>query len=78
MVTHMFKDLSASLAERKLRLPALSGGDDNAIREYTNLVFEQRDAAFGRKHGLDYAEEFHYIGPDSSLEQYISRNAVPL
>jgi LmbE family N-acetylglucosaminyl deacetylase len=76
MITHMFKDLNASLADRKLRLPALAGGDDNAIREYTSLVFQNRDAANGRKHGLDYAEEFHYIGHDNTLAPYITRNAV--
>jgi LmbE family N-acetylglucosaminyl deacetylase len=78
MVTHMVKDLNASLAERKLRLPALSGSDESAIREFTSVAFRQRDADTGRKHGLEYAEEFHYIGPDSSLDQYISRNAVPI
>jgi LmbE family N-acetylglucosaminyl deacetylase len=76
MVTHMVKGLNASLADRKLRLPALAGADDNAIREYTDLVFQNRDAATGRKHGLEYAEEFHYIGPDRALEPYITRNAV--
>lgn len=76
MVTHMVKDLNASLTDRKLRLPALAGGEDSAIREYTDLVFQNRDAANGRKHGMEYAEEFHYIGPDSTLEPYITRNAV--
>jgi LmbE family N-acetylglucosaminyl deacetylase len=76
MVTHMVKGLNASLADRKLRLPALTGGDDSAIREYTDLVFQNRDAANGRKHGLEYAEEFHYIGPDRTLDPYITRNAV--
>jgi LmbE family N-acetylglucosaminyl deacetylase len=76
MVTHMVKDLNASLAERRLRLPALSGGDDAAIREYTSLVFQNRDAAVGKKHGLEYAEEYHYIGGDRTLEPYITRNAV--
>jgi LmbE family N-acetylglucosaminyl deacetylase len=76
MVTHMVKDLNASLADRKLRLPSLAGADDSAIREYTDLVFQNRDAANGRKHGLQYAEEFHYIGSDRTLEPYITRNAV--
>jgi LmbE family N-acetylglucosaminyl deacetylase len=76
MVTHMVKDLNASLADRKLRLPSLAGADDSAIREYTDLVFQNRDAANGRKHGLEYAEEFHYIGPERTLEPYITRNAV--
>jgi hypothetical protein len=66
------------LAERKLRLPALSGSDESAIREFTSVAFRQRDADTGRKHGLEFAEEFHYIGPDTSLDQYITRNAVPL
>ena len=78
MITHMVKDVNASLAERKLRLPALAAGDESAIREYTSLVFQQRDAAVGQRHGLQYAEEFHYIGPDVSLEPYISKNAVPI
>ena len=76
MITHMVKDLNASLAERKLRLPALAGADESAIREYSSLVFQNRDAAVGKKHGLEYAEEYHYIGPDTTLEPYITRNAV--
>jgi len=58
MMTHMIKELNASLAERKLRVPA--------------------DRAAGQKYGLDYAEEFHYIGPDRSMDEYIARHAVPL
>src|SRR3981081_4541128 len=43
--THMVKDLNASLAERKLRVPSLSTADESAINEYTNVVFQARDAA---------------------------------
>jgi LmbE family N-acetylglucosaminyl deacetylase len=78
MVTHMVRDLNDSLAERRLRLPALSGSAEAAIDEYARVSLETHDRAVGRKYGLDYAEEFHYIGPDNSLEDYISRNAVPL
>jgi LmbE family N-acetylglucosaminyl deacetylase len=78
MVTHMVKDVNAALAERKLRLPAIAGADENAIRQYTSFVFQQRDAAIGQRHGLAYAEEYHYIGPDNTLDEYISRNAVAL
>ena len=28
--------------------------------------------------GLAYAEQFHYIGPDTSLDEYIKQHAVPL
>ena len=30
------------------------------------------------EHGLKYAEQFHYIGPDTSLDEYIAKHAVPL
>jgi LmbE family N-acetylglucosaminyl deacetylase len=78
MITHMVRDLNASLAERKLRLPALVGDESAAIHEYTKVKLENRDRAIGRKYGLEHAEEFHYIGPDKSLGEYISRNAVAL
>jgi LmbE family N-acetylglucosaminyl deacetylase len=78
MVTHMIKDLNAALVERKLRLPALSGINSAAIDEYTKVVLEARDRTPGRKFGLDYAEAFHYIGPDQSMDEYVARHAVPL
>lgn len=78
MMLHMIKDLNASLAERNLRLPALSGDETAAIDELAKTAIENRDRALGQKYGLDYAEEFHYIGPDRSLDDYISRHAVQL
>ncbi len=78
MVTHMVKDINESLAARKLHIPALSGPEVAANDEFIRVAFEARDKAIGEKHGLAYAEEFHYIGPDRSLGDYIARNAVPL
>jgi LmbE family N-acetylglucosaminyl deacetylase len=78
MMTHMIKDLNASLVERKLRVPALSDADNAAIDEFTKMAVETKDRAAGKKYGLDYAEEFHYIGPDHALDDYIARHAVPL
>jgi LmbE family N-acetylglucosaminyl deacetylase len=78
MITHMIKDLNASLVEQKLHVPALSGADSDPISEFTKVALETRDRATGRKYGLEYAEAFHYIGPDRSLDEYIARNAVPL
>ena len=78
MILHMIKDLNASMAERKMRLPALAGDETAAVEEYTKLVVEKRDAAIGAKHGLRYAEEFHYIGPDHSLDDYVAAHAVPV
>ena len=78
MIRHMVKDLETSLAERKLRLPMLSGDPANANNEYIKFAFEQRFANLGKKHGVQYAEEFHYIGPDTNLQRFIEQNAVPL
>ena len=78
MMTHMIKDLNASVAQRNLRLPALAGDETAAIEEFTKVALENRDRVVGEKHGLHYGEEFHYIGPDKSLEEYVSRHAVRL
>lgn len=78
MMTHMIKDLNASLAERKQQVPALAAADDAAINEFTKVAVETRDRTTGRKFGLDYAEAFHYIGPDRSIDDYIASHAVSL
>jgi LmbE family N-acetylglucosaminyl deacetylase len=78
MINHMVKDLNDMLTERKLRVPAFSGNDRTAADEFIKAAFVSRDHNTGTKHGLEYAEEFHYIGPDRSFEDYISRNAVRL
>jgi len=72
MVDHMIKDLNDSLLDRKLHLPGLN------TDAFIQAAFVARDKANGTKHGLEYAEEFHYIGPDHSLDEYIRQNAVPL
>ena len=78
MMSHMVRDVNASLAERKLRVPALTGDEGPAADEYIHAVFDARDRATGRRHGLEYAEEFHYIGPSPALDDYISSHALPL
>ncbi len=78
MITHMIKDLNSALADRNLRVPAFSGADSAAIDEFTRRVLETPNRAAGEKYGLEYAEAFHYIGPDRSMDEYISRHAVPL
>jgi LmbE family N-acetylglucosaminyl deacetylase len=78
MIRHMVKDLEASLAERKLRLPTLSDDPATANQQYVKFAFEQRDANTGKRHSLEYAEEFHYIGPDVSFQRFIDQNAIPL
>jgi LmbE family N-acetylglucosaminyl deacetylase len=78
MLTNMVRGLNASLADRKLKVPEFVNGDDGAIDAYIRAVCERRDGETGRRHGLEFAEEFHYIAPDASLDEYISRRAVPL
>ena len=78
MMLHMIQDLNASVAERKLRLPALAGDQTAAIEEFTKVAVENRDRVIGAKYGLEYGEEFHYIGPDKSLDEYVTRHAVRL
>jgi LmbE family N-acetylglucosaminyl deacetylase len=78
MLTNMVKGVNASLAARKLKVPEFSAAGDGAIDAYIEAVFQHRDRETGRRHGLEYAEEFHYIAPDPGLEEYISRRAVPI
>ena len=78
MIDHMVKDLNDSLAAKNLRIPVLAGTPSTAAGEFIQAAFQARDHRTGEKYSLEYAEEFHYIGPDQSLDEYISRNAVPL
>ena len=78
MIEHMVKDTNDSLAAKNLRIPAFTGDQTRASEEFIQAAFQARDRQTGSKYNLQYAEEFHYIGPDHSLDEYISRNAVPL
>jgi LmbE family N-acetylglucosaminyl deacetylase len=71
--------LRRRLAEQGKRLPLLGNDDDTANREYTKHFALARDRVRGQAHGLEYAEYFHYVGPDQSdVEAYVQRNAVSL
>jgi LmbE family N-acetylglucosaminyl deacetylase len=75
MIVHMVKDLNDSLAAKGLRVPALVGNPAASNKEFIQAAFVSRDRTIGARHGLQYAEEFHYIGPDNSLDEYIAKNA---
>jgi LmbE family N-acetylglucosaminyl deacetylase len=77
------------LATEKRKLALLGDNDDSANRAYIkHIVLDydspaQRgipsDRELGQKHGLEWAEAFHYIGPrQSKLDAYISSHALPL
>jgi hypothetical protein len=58
-------------------LPAFTPTDSQSASDaFIQAMFVARDRAVGSKYGLEYAEEFHYIGPDHTLDEYIARNAV--
>ncbi|MDF1513106.1 MAG: PIG-L family deacetylase [Anaerolineae bacterium] len=85
-ILNMALGLRDNLAKQHKTLPWFSAGEETIIHEYVNLVFRKANQLTGQKYGLDYAEEFHYIGPDiesqneiaSHVAQYLDDNAVPL
>jgi len=79
--------LKERLAKEGKYLPLLGDSNDSANRNYIkNIVFDidsQRlrgvpsDKEVGKPYGLEWAERFHYIGPqESKLEEYIRSNAL--
>ena len=71
--------LRKRLAAQGKRLPLLGNDDDTANRQYTKYFALSRDRARGAAHNLEWAEYFHYIGPESSeWDNYIVQNSVPL
>jgi LmbE family N-acetylglucosaminyl deacetylase len=74
--------LKAELARRGQKLPLLEGDDITADRNYIRQFVLSRRRSLGEKHGVQYAEAFHYIGSQgsraSAVDQYIADNAVPI
>lgn len=71
--------LRRRLAQEGKKLPLLGDDDETANRAYTKRFALSRDRVRGQKYGLEYAEYFHYIGPDQSeVDEYVRQNAVPL
>lgn len=78
MVIHTMKDMMASPAGFNLHLPALAGDETTAINEFTKLAVEHQARVAGEKYSLQYAEAFHYIGPEWFVEQDVLRHPVKL
>jgi len=72
--------LRAELAGKNQRLPLLGDDDATADRNYIKEFLLARDRELGRKHGVEYAEAFHYIGPGTppAIDEYVRKHAVPL
>ncbi len=77
MIGNMVRELQAELLQRGLKLPQLEGATPEAIRAFADLSFREAAASRGREHGLAYAEQFHYIGADTPLDDYLRKHAVP-
>jgi LmbE family N-acetylglucosaminyl deacetylase len=71
--------LRAELAKKNQRLPILGDDDATADRNYIKEFVLARDRELGKKHGVAYAEAFHYIGPPqaSPLANYLREYVVP-
>jgi LmbE family N-acetylglucosaminyl deacetylase len=72
--------LRTRLAARNLRLPVLGSDDATANREYIRTFLLEDNREWGRRYGVEYAEQFHYIGAPaaSAVDEYVRRNAVAL
>ncbi len=77
MMRHTAYSLKEKLAEANLRLPLLDTIDENSTNKLIDVQVRERAAAVGGKHGMKYAEEFHYV-PLASEGSYVMKNAVPL
>jgi len=69
--------LRRRLAGQGLRLPLLGDDDETANREYVRQFVLDRDAEIGKRFGLNYAEAYHYIGPEpDKVSDFVRANAV--
>jgi LmbE family N-acetylglucosaminyl deacetylase len=80
--------LRKKLDENGKKLELLGDNDDTANANYVREFVLDIDSEYfrgvpsdkktGEKYGLEWAEQFHYIGPTKSvLEDYIQKNAIP-
>ncbi len=74
--------LRRDLARRGKKLPLLGSSDSEANFAYVKRFLMDDFRALGAQFGLEYAEAFHYIGPEAdyntNLRKYTEENAVPL
>ena len=70
--------LRKKLAAEGKSLPLLGNDDRTAAREYIRQFVLDRDRAIGKEYGLQYAEQYHYIGPEpDEVGDYIRQNVRP-
>ncbi|MBI4909091.1 MAG: PIG-L family deacetylase [Acidobacteria bacterium] len=68
--------LRRKLSAEGKRLELLGGDDKTANRNYIREFVLRRDREIGKKYGLQWAEQYHYIGPDGDhVGDYVKKNA---
>lgn len=71
--------LRERLKKEGKRLALLDGDDRTANRNYIREFVLRRDRETGAKHGVAYAEQFYYLGPEPSpVDEFIKQKAVKL
>src|SRR5438105_12228758 len=72
--------LRAELGRRGQKLPLLGDDDVTADRNFIKQFVLARRRALGQRHGVQYAEAFHYIGGAraSAVDEYVKKHAVPV
>src|SRR5262249_33290851 len=70
--------LRAELAKQGKKLPLLGENDLAADRNYIREFILARRRALGEKHGVQFAEAFHYVAGStrSAVDEYVKKNAV--
>jgi LmbE family N-acetylglucosaminyl deacetylase len=67
------------LAAQGRKLALLGNSDEEANRAYTKYFALEHDRVRGKTHRLEFAELFHYMGPEpDSFEEYARQNSVRL
>ena len=85
MAGNLGSRLRAELAKVGKKLPLLGDNDLQADRNYIREFILAPNRELGKTIGVEYAEAFHYVGPNGNaigmptrLEEYIRKNAVPI
>jgi hypothetical protein len=58
------------------KLALLGANETEANRNYIREFVLRRDREIGQRYGLEWAEQYHYIGPEENrVERHIRENA---
>lgn len=77
--------LKKKLARDNKKLSLLGRSDEEANYNYVKEFLLAHERELGKKHDLEYAEAYHYIGPDSAwrsfsmdIDDFVRKNTEPL